>query len=90
MATARAGGSLTELAKLGFSDLEGTIPKLDQLVKAVGDGGRVALASLAKSANPDQALNALLWLAETSQSALKAILNWPFLRSRSVAWMLNR
>ena len=74
MATARAGGSLTELAKLGFSDLEGTIPKLDQLVKAVGDGGRVALASLAKSANPDQALNALLWLAETSQSALKAIL----------------
>lgn len=74
MATARAGGSLTELAKLGFTDLEGTIPKLDQLVKAVGDGGRVALASLSKSANPDQALNALLWLAESQQAALKAIL----------------
>lgn len=74
MATARAGGSLTELAKLGFTDLEGTIPKLDQLVRAVGDGGRVALASLSKSANPDQALNALLWLAETQQAALKAIL----------------
>lgn len=74
MATARGVGSLSELARLGFTDLEATITKLDQLVAKVGDGGRVALASLAKAGNPDQALNALLWLADTDAKTLKAIL----------------
>ena len=74
MATARGAGSLSELARLGFTDLEATITKLDQLVSKVGDGGRVALASLAKSANPDQALNALLWLADTDAKTLKNLL----------------
>ena len=74
MATARGAGSLSELARLGFTDLDATITKLDQLVSKVGDGGRVALASLAKAGNPDQALNALLWLADTDAKALKALL----------------
>ncbi|MEN9715397.1 MAG: hypothetical protein RJA35_864, partial [Actinomycetota bacterium] len=74
MATARPGGSLTELARLGFTDLEGTIPKLDQLVKAAGDGGRIALSSLSRAGNPDQALNALLWIAETDRNRLKQLL----------------
>jgi glutamate-ammonia-ligase adenylyltransferase len=74
LATARGGGSLIELARLGFTELEATIPKLDELVKATGDGGRVALASLAKSANPDQALDALLWLAQTQKPLLKTVL----------------
>jgi len=74
VATARGAGSLSELARLGFTDLDATITKLDQLVSKVGDGGRVALASLAKAGNPDQALNALLWLADTDAKALKALL----------------
>ena len=74
MSGARGAGSLTELARLGFTDLEGTIGKLDQLVSKVGDGGRVALASLAKAGNPDQALNALLWLGESDSKQLKQIL----------------
>ncbi|MFM7029559.1 MAG: hypothetical protein ACKOWK_00625, partial [Micrococcales bacterium] len=74
MASARSGGSLTELARLGFSELEATVGKLDRLVSLVGDGGRVALASLAKAANPDQALNALLHLAESDVKALKGLL----------------
>jgi len=74
LALARGSGSLTELARLGFTELEATIGKLDQLVKLVGDGGRLALASLAKSGNPDQALNALLALAELDRARLKHLL----------------
>jgi len=65
---------LSSLAKLGFVDLTGTIPKLDTLVRAVGDSGRSAFAYLSESANPDQALNALLELAERDKAALKKIL----------------
>ncbi len=66
---------LSELARYGFSDLSGTLTKLDLLVKLVGDSGRAALASLAKSANPDQALNYLLTLAEIDKSKVKKLLN---------------
>ncbi len=66
---------LSELARYGFTDLSGTLAKLDQLVKLVGDSGRAALASLAKSANPDQALNYLLTLAEVDKSKIKKLLN---------------
>ena len=66
---------LSELAKYGFTDLSGTLGKLDQLVKLIGDNGRAALASLAKSANPDQALNYLLTLAEIDKSKIKKLLN---------------
>ena len=75
MATARSGGSLTELARYGFSDLSGTVAKLDQLVSLVGDSGRAAVASLAKTANPDQALNALLALGESDRSRVKKLLS---------------
>jgi len=67
--------TLTELAKLGFSDLSSTIGKLDQLVSKVGDSGRSALASLAKSADPDQALNALLDIADSDKARLKKLLS---------------
>ena len=69
-----AGLGLSELAKYGFVELEATIPKLDQLVKAVGDAGRSALAELGQAANPDQALNALLDLSEIDRSAVKKLL----------------
>ena len=68
-------GSLSELARFGFSDLSGTVVKLDQLVKLVGDSGRSAVASLAKSADPDQALNALLWLIELDKAKVKKLLS---------------
>ena len=45
MANERALG-LSELARFGFVDLSGTIGKLDELVKLVGDSGRSALAAL--------------------------------------------
>jgi glutamate-ammonia-ligase adenylyltransferase len=67
--------TLSELARLGFVDLEGTVGKLDQLVSKVGDAGRSALASIAKSAAPDQALNALLDLADIEPKQLKKLLN---------------
>jgi len=65
---------LSELARYGFTDLSGTPGKLDQLVRLVGDSGRAALASLAKSANPDQALNYLLALAEIDKTKIKKLL----------------
>jgi len=74
MAAPRSGGSLTELARFGFTDLSGTIGKLDQLVAKVGDGGRIAMASLGKSGNPDQALNALLTFAEIDRPRVKKLL----------------
>ena len=73
MADSRSS-SLSELAKYGFADLSSTFPKLEQLVRAVGDNGRSALSSLALSANPDQALNYLLNLAEIDQSKIKKLL----------------
>lgn len=66
---------LSELARYGFTDLSGTLGKLDQLVNLIGDNGRAALASLAKSANPDQALNYLLTLAEIDKAKIKKLLN---------------
>jgi len=68
---------LSELARLGFTELEGTLVKLDQLVALVGDVGRMALAPLAQAANPDQALNALLELASVDKVALRRILRHP-------------
>jgi glutamate-ammonia-ligase adenylyltransferase len=73
MADSRSS-SLSELAKYGFADLSSTFPKLEQLVRAVGDNGRSALSSLALSANPDQALNYLLNLADVEQSKIKKLL----------------
>ncbi len=73
MADSRSS-SLSELAKYGFADLSSTFPKLEQLVRAVGDNGRSALSSLALAANPDQALNYLLNLAELDSSKIKKLL----------------
>ena len=67
-------GGLSELARFGFADLSGTLAKLDQLVALVGDSGRAAVASLAKAADPDQALNALLTFAELDKSTIKKLL----------------
>lgn len=67
--------SLSELARFGFEDLSATVAKLDQLVKLVGDSGRSALASLGRSANPDQALNFLLTFAEVDKSRVKKLLS---------------
>lgn len=75
---------LSELARYGFVDLEGTVAKLDALVSKVGDAGRAALAELGVSANPDQALNALLDLADIDKGRLKKILNKPDFSSRLI------
>ena len=74
MAEARSSG-LSELARYGFVDLSATLSKLDELVKLVGDPGRSALASLGKSANPDQALNYLLSLGEIDRAKVKKLLS---------------
>lgn len=66
--------SLSELAKYGFSDLSATLPKLENLVDLVGDSARSALASLARSANPDQALNYLLNLTRIDLAKIKKLL----------------
>ncbi len=76
MATASSMG-LSELARLGFSELEATIGKLDKLVSLVGDSGRAALAPLADAPNPDQALNALLEFAENDKATVKKLLKNP-------------
>lgn len=73
MAEARSS-SLSELARFGFIDLSQTVAKLDQLVGLVGDSGRAALASLGRAANPDQALNYLLALAEIDKAKIKKLL----------------
>jgi glutamate-ammonia-ligase adenylyltransferase len=75
MAYADRPSGLSEFAKYGFSDLTGTIGKLDQLVGLVGDAGRSAVAALSLSLDPDQALNGLLDLAERDKSALKKLIN---------------
>ena len=76
MATAsqRSGGALLSLARFGFTDLEGTIPKLDELVSLVGDVGRSALAALAKAASPDDALSNLIALARIDKAKVKKLL----------------
>ena len=74
MADARQA-SLSELAKFGFAELSTTIAKLDQLVKLVGDPARAAVAQLAKVADPDQALNALLDFAELDKNRTKKLLS---------------
>ena len=73
MADAKTLG-LTELARLGFAELEGTLQRLEQLVKIVGDPGRAAFAPLSHSANPDQALKALIELGERDSASLKKAL----------------
>ena len=81
MATARSAG-LSELAKYGFIELGETVAKLDQLVEQVGDSGRSALAPISQSANPDQALNALLDFAHEHKDRLKKLLQKPEAASR--------
>ena len=73
MASAREIG-LTELARLGFEDLDATFARLEQLVKLVGDSGRTALADLERSANPDQALLALIDFAERDPKNIRSLL----------------
>jgi glutamate-ammonia-ligase adenylyltransferase len=73
MATARPVG-LTDLAKYGFADLSSTVGKLESLVKLVGDSGHSALAYLSATADPDQALNALLGFAELDRAEIKKLL----------------
>jgi len=79
-----AGLGLSELARYGFTDLEATVSKLDELVRKVGDNGRSALAELGSSANPDQAINALLEFADRDASRIKKILGKPELASRFI------
>jgi glutamate-ammonia-ligase adenylyltransferase len=73
MASTRELG-LTELARLGFEDLDATIPRLEQLVKLVGDAGRTALADLSRASNPDQSLLALIEFAERDSKTIKGLL----------------
>jgi glutamate-ammonia-ligase adenylyltransferase len=56
-------------------DLEGTIGKLDALVKKVGDSGRSAFAAISQAASPDQALNGLLDLSDIDVKAVKKLLS---------------
>ena len=73
MAGDRALG-LTELAQYGFTDLGGTIAKLEQLVSMVGDPARSAFAALSAAQDPDLALNTLLFLAEKDRNQVKKLL----------------
>ena len=66
--------SLSELARLGFEALSETVPKLEQLVKLVGDRGHGALAAISASSSPDRALDALIRLAELDAKTLSKIL----------------
>lgn len=75
MSTSRSSGALASLAKYGFTDLDGTIAKLDELVALVGDSGRSSLASISKSANPDQALDYLIKLSRENKAAVKKVLS---------------
>jgi glutamate-ammonia-ligase adenylyltransferase len=67
--------SLSELARLGFEALSETVPKLEQLVKLVGDRGHGALAAIAASSSPDRALDALIRLAEIDSKSLSKVLS---------------
>jgi glutamate-ammonia-ligase adenylyltransferase len=74
MAYSERPGGLSELARFGFVNLTEALGRLDELVKLVGDAGRSAIAYLAKSADPDAALLALVKLAETHPAKIKALL----------------
>ncbi len=73
MADSRSS-SLSELARLGFEALSETVPKLEQLVKLVGDRGHGALAAISASSSPDRALDALIRLAEINSKSLGKLL----------------
>jgi glutamate-ammonia-ligase adenylyltransferase len=75
MADARSSSPLAGLAKLGFTDLERTISKLDELVALVGDVGRSALASISKAAYPDQALEWLIRFSRENKNQIRKILS---------------
>jgi len=66
--------SLSELARLGFEALSETVPKLEQLVRLVGDRGHAALAAISASSSPDRALDSLIRLAEIEPKGLSKIL----------------
>ena len=66
--------SLSELARLGFEALSETVPKLEQLVKLVGDRGHAALAAISSSSSPDRALDALIRLAEIDSKTLSKVI----------------
>ena len=66
--------SLSELARLGFEALSETVPKLEQLVRLVGDRGHGALAAISASSSPDRALDSLIRLAEKEPKGLSKIL----------------
>jgi glutamate-ammonia-ligase adenylyltransferase len=74
MSTPRSSGALASLAKYGFTDLDGTISKLDELVSLVGDVGRSSLSAISKSSNPDQALDYLIRISRDNKSAVKRVL----------------
>ena len=76
MTEARSSG-LSELARYGFTQLSETVVKLDRLVSQVGDNGRSALAYLGVSADPDQALDQLLVLADKDKAKIKKLLSRP-------------
>ncbi len=67
--------SLSELARLGFEALSETVPKLEQLVKLVGDRGHAALAAVSSSASPDRALDSLIRLAEADSKGLAKLMS---------------
>ncbi len=67
--------SLSELARLGFEALSETVPKLEHLVKLVGDRGHAALAAISNSASPDRALDCLIRLAEADSKALAKLIS---------------
>ena len=67
--------SLSELARLGFEALSETVPKLEQLVKLVGDRGHAALAAISSSSSPDRALDALIRLAEIDSKTLSKVIS---------------
>ncbi len=73
MADSRSS-SLSELARLGFEALSDTVPKLEQLVKLVGDRGHGALAAISASSSPDRALDSLIRLAELDPKTLGKLL----------------
>lgn len=68
---------LSELASFGFVILEQALRNLEELVGLVGDRGRPVLAYVAKTQNPDQALDRLLSLSRNHTAELKAILSKP-------------
>lgn len=62
--------SLSELARLGFEELSATLPRLEELVRLVGDVGRKSLAYLEKSVSPD---SSLIWLTRVAELHPKVV-----------------